>query len=344
MLTGDLSDFSLREILQFLAVSSSSGVCEVRNAESRAGIAFRDGGICLALLDMDGIHGLAARMVHAGGVDVARLRALGSTHTGDAVEMAGVLATETAGHAQAAKVFREHTYETLGWLVRRGQAQFLFERSLQLDAWPFDAVDLEEALDVVDERSAAWDELADTASDLTRICSPVPDTAPGDEVILSAEQWRVLSLVDGRRMLKDVIELSGIGHLETCRQVQQLVEAGLVELVAADESSSLDDILAGLDALRPAGAGSLVTAHRGTSEGQAFERPMSTDDTVVPLHARVADDDHATRRSEIVAPVAAATAPADDRVEVADDVGHGLDSDANRALFDRLIGGPGTGS
>lgn len=343
MLTGDLSDFSLREILQFLATTSSSGVLELRNVESHAAIAFRDGGICLALLDMGGIHGLAARMIRAGGVDVSGLRALGAKHSGDAVDMAGVLAIETAGHTQAAQVFREHTYETLGWLVRREEAQFLFAASPQLDAWPFDAVEPQDALDVVDERSAAWGELADTVRDLTRICSPVPDTAEGDEIILTTDQWRVLSLVDGRRPLKDLIELSGIGHLETCRQLHELEAAGMVELVAPDGSSSLGDLLAGLDALRSRAADSAPLLHNGTMSpaGRAFTRHATTEDTVVPLRADQASDDRATPRGETSAPAGAAGTPG---VDPADTVAEDMDSDANRALFDRLMGGGGTGS
>lgn len=350
MLTGDLSDFSLREMLQFLATTSSSGVLELRNVESRACIAFRDGGICLALLDMEGIDGLAARMIRAGGVDMSQLRVSGADHDGDAVDLAGVLAARTAGHARAAEVFREHTYETLGWLTRREEAEFLFRRSAQLDGWPFDVVDLADALDAVDDRSAAWDELADIISDLTRVCSPVPDVSDVEEISLTNEQWRVLSLVDGRRKLKDLIELSGIGHLATCRQLQHLVAAGMVELVAADASSSLDDMLAELDALRPHGAGTASTPRHSapTAVDRGFARP-STEEPVVPVPAHQVPDDGAHRPPAVQALVTAPAAPAGpDPDAVAAVVGtvddEGLDSDANRALFDRLMGGGGTGS
>lgn len=332
MLTGDLKDFSLREVLQFLATTSSSGVLELRNVESHACVAFRGGGICLALLDMGGIHGLAARLVRAGDVDLSRLRALGAEHSGDAVDLAAALATVAAGHEGTARVFGEHTYETLGWLLRRQEAQFLFEGSAQLDDWPFDVVDLDDALAAVDERSAEWDELSDTVSDLTRVCSPVPDVSD-DEVRLTADQWRVLSLVDGRRQLKHLIELSGIGHLETCRQLHDLVVAGMVELVAAGASSRLDDMLVGLDALR-----------REERGGEAFVSEVVT-------HARPRDDEDAVTarvgRSDTTPSSPPTRDPHDEGTDRPGEwngagLAAGADelaSDANRALFERLVSG-----
>lgn len=341
MLTGDLKDYSLREILQFLATTSSSGVLELHNVESHAGIAFRDGGICLALLDMDGVQGLAARMVRAGGVDVPRLQALGAEHSGDAVDLAAALATETAAHAGAAEVFREHTYETLGWLTRRDEASFLFEGSEQLEDWPFDVANLDAVLEIVDDRADAWQELADTVSDLTRICSPVPEVTEVDEISLTAEQWRVLSLVDGRRPLKDLIELSGIGHLETCRHLHQLVAAGIVELVAADGASSLDQMVTGLDALRPRGptTSAAVPLTRADGGRPAFYDAAEVDErdgvavVTAPVAPGPATDEPAT---SIAAAGTSATTHPSGTGEV-----EGLDSDANRALFDRLLGDGG---
>lgn len=338
MLTGDLRDFSLREILQFLASTASSGVLELRNVESHAGVAFHEGGICVALLDMDGIRGLASRMIRAGGVDVPTLCTLGEEHSGDAIDLAAVLAAETAAHGSAAEVFREHTYEILGWLLRRDGAQFLFESSDQLDDWPHDTVALVEAFEVVDGRDAEWDELADTISDLTRICSPVPDAAI-DDISLDAEQWRVLSLVDGRRTLKDLVELSGIGHLETFRHLQLLVDAGLMELVTAGASSSLDGVLAGLGALRPRGAGATaalsgpVRTPAGAGERQdRVAPPMSLPTPTPPGSAATAEQG--------ASDVNGAGA---DVVGDVDDIGV-LPAHANRVLFERLMDGGGTDS
>lgn len=338
MLTGDLKDFSLREILQFLGTTSSSGVLELRNPESHAGIAVHDGGICLALLDMDGIRGLAARMIRSGTVDVARLRELGADSEGGAFQLATVLATETAADTDAAAVFREYTVETLGWLTRRDDARFAFEGAAGLGAWPFDPIALGEAFDAVAQREADWQALDGIVGDLTRVCSPAPEIGADDEVVLTAEQWRVLALVDGRRRLKDLIEVTGIGHLETCRVLDELVTFGLIEMVAADEASALDELLGGLDALRPHGAPAAPAAPVRQARSPSPRDPRG-EPAVQPAAAprpTVAVAAPAAPAPEPAAPTGPAAATAVDDGEAAAPT-----DDANRALFDRLMGGGG---
>jgi hypothetical protein len=86
------------------------------------------------------------------------------------------------------------------------------------------------------------------------VCSPVPLAPAGDGIALTGEQWRVLSLVDGHRTLADLIELCGIGYLETCRQLRQLVDDGLIEVIASGASSKVQELLASYDIAPPVAA------------------------------------------------------------------------------------------
>lgn len=350
MLTGDLSDFSLREILQFLATTSVSGVLQLRGDASPAGIALREGAICLALLDLRGIAGLAARLLHAGVVDVDQLRTLGERGGAHAVTRAAALATDLAADkaeaAAAAGIYVEHTYETLGWLARWDSASFQFQRSSDLGEWPFDTVTVGAALAEVDRRAADWDDLRETVSDLTLVASATPSPADIDEISLTPEQWRLISLVDGRRAVVDLIELSGVGHLQTCRQLDELVAAGLVELVEPGTASALSTLL---DGLRAVGARGLPPV---TASDQPVVAPMAGL-TPSPL----ATSTPAPAQPHVAAPaVAAATVPptptaasvptptpvAAEHVAapVADATPTG---DANQDMLQRLLGGSGEG-
>jgi outer membrane biosynthesis protein TonB len=68
-------------------------------------------------------------------------------------------------------------------------------------------------------------------------------------VTLSGEQWRVLSLVDGRRTVAEVVDLSGRGEFTTAKLLSEMVEAGLVE-VAAGGAGALAELFARRDKLR----------------------------------------------------------------------------------------------
>ncbi len=342
MLTGDLTDFSLREILQFLATTSASGILELRSDASHAGIALREGGICLALLDLQGVGGLAARMLHADVVDVTRLRTVGEQGGGSAVALATILAA-AAGDADAtAGIYREHTHETLGWLTRWDSATFQFQRSSDLDGWPFDAMAVASALAEVDTRASDWDDLRETVGDLALVASATPNPTDIDEISLTPEQWRLISLVDGRRAVVDLIELSGVGHLRTCRLLHELVTAGLVELVEPGTASTLSILLGGLQAVgaRTASTSSpsvLRAAGRPTAAPPTAGAPEPAEAPVLPqpVPAAAPAAAPALSASPATPSVPAATVPAADTMPT---------GDANQDMLQRLLGGSGEGS
>ncbi len=352
MLTGDLEEFPLRTVLEFLATTSSSGVLELRSIELTAGIALRDGAICVALLDVSGVRGLAARMIRAGAVDLERLRKVVRHHQFDAIAWAAALGHDVDDADAAADVYREHTYEALGWLTRVEGATFSFERSPQLEDWPFDAAAVDAVFTVVDERAERWSELPDAVSDLSLVCSPRPDPEGIDAISLTVEQWRVLALVDGRRSLRDLIELSGIGYLDTCLLLHDLVTNGLVELVEPGAASSLATLLDGLAVEqsvaspfpparpRPQDAPAVprgldgamrVDAADGTGAVAPDEHVLDDAETESDGTGRVPEHDH-----DPAAPNGAAREASPDAGAPLDD---GDPSDANRTLLDRLIGG-----
>jgi hypothetical protein len=59
----------------------------------------------------------------------------------------------------------------------------------------------------------------------------VTETRRAKDVALEAEEWNVLTLVDGRRDIKGIIEESRLGKLETMKRLAGLLLAGLVEPV-----------------------------------------------------------------------------------------------------------------
>jgi len=50
-----------------------------------------------------------------------------------------------------------------------------------------------------------------------------------DEVRMTLEEFKVLSLINGERTLPDIIELSPVGEFVTCRSMYKLIVAGLVQ-------------------------------------------------------------------------------------------------------------------
>ncbi len=59
----------------------------------------------------------------------------------------------------------------------------------------------------------------------------IAETRRAKDVALEAEEWNVLTLVDGRRDIRRIIEESRLGKLETMKRLAGLLLAGLVEHV-----------------------------------------------------------------------------------------------------------------
>lgn len=344
MFTGDLSDFSLREVLQFLTSTSRSGVLQIGCDGSTAGIALHDGSVCLALLDIDGVGGLAARMVRSGAVDVERLSQVTARSDIDAIGKAIELVTDADDASAAEDVCLEHTCETLGWLTNLDQATFAFVRSAQLDSWPLSTTALDDVLAEVDERAAHWARLPGAVSDLTLRCSLLPDAADFGGVRMTADQWRVIGLVDGQRSIGDLIELSGLGHLETCTRVYELVVAELLELVAPGDPTTLAKLLDGLGV----GVTPMVTTPLDRGHALPDVAVPSAAPSVLPPMAELARDEPADRVVDDGQP-GRVDQPGGDQAAVLDrppviDGGDQGNGDANQALLSRLLGRADTAS
>lgn len=328
MLTGDLSDFSLREVVQFLGAASKSGLLRLRHGESDSGILIRDGAVCVALADADAAAGLAARTVRAGLVDVDLLRKVAEDHRGaGGFAIAGALGRAIDDQAAALAVYAEHTRETVGWLGGHADAAFVFERSPQVHDWPFDALEQEALFADVDRRSAEWTALRKTFGDLSGVVGLVPEPATSAQFDVTRDHWHVIALIDGSRTVRHIVELSGEGHLETCRQLSVLIDAGLVELSSSNDGTALGALQRCLDALRSTASGWMHGGEPGGPHGLRVAAPRALD--APPASADVPEPD--ADLDALPLPVEAADVPHDEPRNAEA-------PDANRGLLRRLIG------
>jgi hypothetical protein len=58
----------------------------------------------------------------------------------------------------------------------------------------------------------------------------IPNPASGTtEINLEAEEWRVLTMVNGKNTVAQIAQRSGLGEFRTCQIVAELLENGLIE-------------------------------------------------------------------------------------------------------------------
>src|SRR4029078_11490672 len=79
-------------------------------------------------------------------------------------------------------------------------------------------------------RQDAWAKIQEHVPSLTMVPRLVPNPAStGSEITLEADEWRVLTMVNGRNTVAQIAQRSGLGEMRTCEIIARLLASGLIE-------------------------------------------------------------------------------------------------------------------
>ena len=248
MLAGDLREFTLEDLFQLLALTRKTGALRLTCGDGSGRVHFLEGEIAFALAD-DRRLPLGARLVAAGYLSADRLEGILVEHRG--VGAAGLavalLQADELDDATRSAFIAAQIHEALFHLSRVDKGPFTFDADDVLD-WPGPLLAAGDVLAEARRRLAEWSELSGRlpADDAVLVVVPNP---PGEGPMrLERSQWHLLALIDGRRHLSELAELSGNEAFYTAKIAASLVEAGLVEV--AEDGGALARLLAGRAALR----------------------------------------------------------------------------------------------
>ena len=279
MLAGDLREFTLEDLFQLLALTRKTGALRLSCGDGEGRVHFHQGEIAFALAD-DRRLPLGARLVAAGYLTADRLEGILVEHRGvgaAGLAVALLQAEELDDNTRAAFVAAQ-IHEALFHLARVDQGPFTFDADDVLE-WPGPLLAAGDVLAESQRRLAEWNELSGRlpADDAVLVLVPNP---PGEGALrLERAQWRLLSLIDGRRSLSDLAELSGIEAFATAKIAASLVEGGIAEV--AHDGGKLARLLAGRAALRRleevALGASNASAPRGEESAKAIGSLVDVD-------------------------------------------------------------------
>jgi hypothetical protein len=79
-------------------------------------------------------------------------------------------------------------------------------------------------------RQDAWARIQEHIPTLAIVPRLVPNPSTGsNEINLEAEEWRVLTMVNGKNTVAQIAQRSGLGEFRTCEIIVQLLQSGLIE-------------------------------------------------------------------------------------------------------------------
>jgi len=237
-LSGNLKTVAFPDILQLLATGKQSGILECKTSARQKEVAFREGNIIFAS-SVNSSEDLLGNMLLKRGkiskTDLERAitlhkqtgRQLGTTlidmNLFDKEEIAACLKMQ----------IEEIVYNLFSWK----EGTFAFHEN----AMPKNAPFLTElsTMNVIMEGTRRIDEWLEIQKVLPpddvllRICK-APKT-PQEEIVLSVDEFRILSLINGERTVPQLIDVSPMGEFVTCRAIYSLIVNGLVEVAGRRE-------------------------------------------------------------------------------------------------------------
>jgi hypothetical protein len=238
LLQGSLQEFSLPNVLNLVKMSAKTGVLSLRRKGEQGLLYFRDGHVYYATLEPQ-IVPLGERLVRAGRISPEQL-AEALTEQQDAAEGIrigsilvgkGFLERSTLVEAVADQI-EEAAFSLLSWTEGefefRGGGPAADEEiivELSVDGVIMDGV----------RRLDEWDLIISSLGSLQH----VPRLAWDEDVVarggvqLTAEDWRVVSSVDGRRDIGSVIRECGLNRFAAAKVLFRLAETGLVVMKKA---------------------------------------------------------------------------------------------------------------
>lgn len=251
MLEGDLTDFALPDILRLLSATSKTGRLHVQHDTVVARIDLVDGRVRDASADARRLS-LARRLLGAGLVDAEHLRATLADADGELpsdLDLARRLVT--AGSVEAAslaELVREQTVDALFDILRWPAGRFRFDGAALTAGGDGAAVldlsiKLDDLLADATARLEHWPDIESATGDGAAVVAIV--RPPGDdEVGLPPDAWSLLTLVDGRRSVDELVALTGRGQYRTRSLLRTLVDAGVVRAGTGDDLGPVARLLA----------------------------------------------------------------------------------------------------
>lgn len=232
-LNGNLKTVTFPDLLQLIATGRKTGTVAITRGQAKKEIYFKEGNVLGASSHGADDDLLGNIIIKAGKVSKGDLqralfvhRTSGKKIGQTLVEMGLVTRDELRGY------LRRHVesiiYDLFSWkegefILREGDLPDRSKRTVELSTMSI----VMEGSRRIDE----WSQIQELMPDDNQILTVNNDPqAKSHEVTLSLEEFRVVTLIDGHRTVRDVLEASTMSDFDTSSAIYKLIKAKLIEV------------------------------------------------------------------------------------------------------------------
>ncbi|HEY2322652.1 MAG TPA: DUF4388 domain-containing protein [Thermoanaerobaculia bacterium] len=229
VLQGSLAAFKLPEVLTFLAGARKSGTLALHSGNKDSSVFFRDGALVFASstdeqLRLGAILLRKKRLTRAECDLIDELMRREGGRFGEIAIKEGIL-----GEAQLRDFLKVQVSEILYDAFVWSGGTFAFGETLDLPAYAVTiSVDLANLIMEGARRIEEWEQCVRLLPDKTIVFHVVPRPTE-EKITLTADEWRILFLINGQRTLDELCHAADDDRLEIYRVVYGLLSNHLIE-------------------------------------------------------------------------------------------------------------------
>jgi Domain of unknown function (DUF4388) len=237
-LKGSLKDFSLPDLFQLLNFSKKNGTLNLTRGKARGYICFRNGEVFFATTNWKR-QALGMKLLNAGIVNKVQVdEALEMQKTTARGQRLGQLLvglgyiTKDQLEIFVEEQIQDAVFEMLRWT----DGGFDFQPGV---VFPEEDIGLsistEELIMEGSRRLDEWNRIEKKIPNLNVIFNMTSmQGRDAAQISLTPEEWMVLTFIDGEKSVRQIVELTGMSTLHTCKILYGLIGSGLLQNVTPD--------------------------------------------------------------------------------------------------------------
>ena len=244
MLRGSLDDFSVEDVLWLVDRTKKTGELIIDRPAGRGSLFFRDGLLYAAESEL-APEPFQEQLLRTGLIGPADLRAAHERASADTPLVRALVVASAVGEEQLVSAFESRIVDITFELMRREFGDFAWEADAKTEPDVDALLGVRQVLDSCSSRAALLDEIRRVIPSDGAVPSisksPSRDLAA---ITITAQQWRLLALMDGRRSITQIARAAQLGDFAVLETLHDLVARELLDINTDVASADVIDVTA----------------------------------------------------------------------------------------------------
>jgi hypothetical protein len=244
MLKGSIEDFALSDIFRLLSFTKKTGKLEVVRSAGDGKVFFRDGEVYYAVSSLKR-EPLGQKLIRSGALTETQLRKALDLNAATGERVGEILLRQGAiTELQLINAVKGQIEDAAFDLLRWETGDFVFEAHDRFTVEIPISVSVENLIMEASRRTDELEVVKRKIPSLEVVLAVAPTPPQGArEINITPDEWRMLVLVDGRRPVGEVLEMTGIDEFTGLRTLYGLISSGLLDVLSLGPVDGVEDAL-----------------------------------------------------------------------------------------------------